>query len=172
MIFYRYLIADYERRNFSVSQCTWNPGAKENIVAISSPANAEANGSTVTGTSNNTKSLSSGRIVGIVVGSFVGLLLILFLAIVGKKKLNTDLETDSHRKPELAASDAPALSDETSNASFSGVDEGNSERREIDSGLYPGVELATSREVQEMKSNEEVGHELANPNWRVSELSA
>ena len=171
-MFYRYLIADYERRNFSVSQCSWNPGAKENIVAISSPANAEANGKVVTDTSTNTNALSSGRIAGIVVGSTVGLLLILFLALVGKKKLNTDLDTESHRKPELAASNALAPSDETSNANVSGATEGNGGRREIDSVLYPGAELAAIREAQEMKSNEEVGHELANPNWRVSELSA
>lgn len=171
-MFNRYLIADYERRNFSVSQCSWNPGAKENIVAINSLANAEANGKTVTDTGTSTNALSSGRIAGIVVGSTVGLLLILLLAVVGKKKLNTDIDTESYRKPELAASDAPVLSDKTSNADVSGAPEGNGERHEIDSVLYSGVELPASREAQEMKSNEEVGHELANPNLRVSELSA
>lgn len=167
----RYLIADYERRNFSVSQCNWSPGAKENIVAISSPANAEANGKTVTGTSTNAHALSSGRIAGIVVGSTVGLLLILVLAVLGKKKLTTDMDMEPHRKPELAASNAPAISDETSNANISGVDGGNNGRYEIDSTLYPGVELGAIRELQEMRSNEEVGHELANANWRVSELA-
>lgn len=168
----RYLIADYERRNFSVSQCSWSPGAKENIVAISSPANAETNGKTVTGTSPSTNTLSSGRIAGIVIGSTVGFLLILFLAIVGKKKLATDVDMEFHTKPELAASNAPTLSDGTSNAKDPGVDGGNSGRREIDSCVYPGVELEASREIQEMKTNEEVGHELPNPNWAVSELSS
>ena len=170
-MFSRYLIADYERRNFSVSQCSWSPGAKENIVAISSPANAEAIGKTVTGTSTNAHALSSGRIAGIVVGSTVGFLLILFLAVVGKKKLTMDLDTELHRKPELAVSNAPALSDETSNVKSSGVDGDNNGRHEIDSTLYPGVELEAIRELQEMRSNEEVGHELADANWRVSELS-
>ena len=171
MIFSRYLIADYERRNFSISQCSWSPGAKENIVAISSPNNAETDGKTITSTSTNAHALGSGRIAGIVVGSTVGLLLILFLAIVGKKKLTTDFDMELHRKTELAASNAPTLSDETSNANISGLDRDNNGRREIDSTLYPGVELEAIKELQEMRSNEEVGHELANPNWRVSELS-
>lgn len=167
----RYLVADYERRNFSVSQCSWNPEARENIVAISSPANAEANGKTITGTSTNAHALSSGRIAGIVVGSTVGLLLILFLAVVGKRKLTTKLDMGLHRKPELAASNAPNLSDERSNANISGIDQDNNGRREIDSTLNTGIELEAIKELQEMRSNEEVAHELANANWRVSELS-
>lgn len=31
------LIADYERRNFSVSQCSWNAGARQEIIAMISP---------------------------------------------------------------------------------------------------------------------------------------
>ncbi len=63
----RYLIADYERNNFSVSQCSWDTGTKSHIVAIKPPGLNISSGS---------HKLSAGAIAGIVVGC-VAILIIL-----------------------------------------------------------------------------------------------
>ena len=169
MTFLRYLIADYERRNFSVSQCSWDPGAQEDIIAIKSPTNAEAVGKPITNI--NATALSPGRISGIVVGSIIGLLIIGVLAFIGKRKLTTKLGTEWHGKPELAADDAPFRpGNESSNVKLPELDGNSNTRQETDNSICQGVELEASGDIQEMKSNEEVGHELAMPNLQVSEL--
>jgi hypothetical protein len=65
----RYLIADYERSNFSISQCQWVENAAQNIIAIPS----------IDGTANATtappSSLGTGAVVGIVVGGILLLVL-------------------------------------------------------------------------------------------------
>lgn len=80
-----YLIADYERNNFSLSQCTFVAGAPSKIVTIESIADAtsSADGSSTTsggsssgsgGTSNKSSSksgISGGAIGGIVVAAVV-----------------------------------------------------------------------------------------------------
>jgi hypothetical protein len=42
------VIADYDRRNFSVSQCKWDAVATENIVAIFPPSNSSSSSATST----------------------------------------------------------------------------------------------------------------------------
>lgn len=65
----RYLIADYERSNFSISQCQWVENAAQNIIAIPS----------IDGTANAMtappSSLGTGAVVGIVVGGILLLVL-------------------------------------------------------------------------------------------------
>lgn len=168
-MFPRYLIADYERRNFSVSQCSWDPGAQENIVAIESPAKSEASGKPIAGTS--TTALTSGRIAGIVVGSTVGLLLVLFLAFVGKRKLTGKLNAEIHGMTELAANNAPCLPEaETPNAKMQELDGGSNVKSEIDGRRYLGAELEARGEIEEKRSDEEVGHGWMISDRRVSEL--
>lgn len=60
-----YVIADFERKNFSVSQCDWTPGRAQSIVAILPPSNSTA---TFEGSK---KGLATGAIAGISVGSAV-----------------------------------------------------------------------------------------------------
>lgn len=55
-----YLIADYERRNFSISQCSWVENANQDIRAIRSPADSIALG--------KKHQLTPGSIAGIVIG--------------------------------------------------------------------------------------------------------
>ena len=64
----RYLIADYERRNFSVSQCRWDSDAQANIVPISSIDQAGA---------VQKCHISKGTIAGIAIGCFLVLLIIM-----------------------------------------------------------------------------------------------
>ncbi|CAD6594440.1 MAG: hypothetical protein ASARMPRED_009441 [Alectoria sarmentosa] len=166
LTFPRYLTADYERRNFSISQCSWDLGARENIVAIESPPSSEANGKPISGTS--TTASTSGRIAGIVIGSSVGLLFVIFLAFVGKRKFGTNLGAEFH---ELAAKDAPFPNEvETPNAKTPELDGGSVLKPEIDGYRNPGAELEAGRYIQEMKSNEGIGPELAISNLQISEL--
>ena len=65
-----YLIADYERRNFTVSPRSWStiePDRKSKMVFITSPANSD---------SNSAGGLSAGAIAGIVLGSVAALAMI------------------------------------------------------------------------------------------------
>lgn len=169
MTFPRYLIADYERRNFSVSQCSWKSETQEDIVAIKPPANAEANGKSLAG--SRPAGLTAGRIAGIVIGSTVGLLFIIFLAFVGKRIYKKHSGADRDGEAELAATEAPFLpKDETLKAKQPGDDGGSVGKHEMDSCNYPGTELGTGKNIQEMKSNDEVGHELATSDLQISEL--
>lgn len=122
-------------------------------------------------TDTNATALNPGRISGIVVGSVVGLLIIGVLAFIGKRKLTTMLGMEWHGKPELAADDAPFLQgNESSNVKVPELDGSSNNKQEMDNSICPGAEVEPGRDIQEMKSNEEVGHELAMPNLQISEL--
>ena len=156
-----YLIADYERRNFSISQCSWDPEAQEKIIAIESPTSSETNEKPKAGT--NTKAWNSGLVAEVTVGSVFGLLFIIFLGYVGRRKLITIFG--------LAAKNTLHYDEnETQHTNVFEVDCATSEEYEIDGRMYPGVELEADRAVQEMKSNEEVEVELAESNLHLSEL--
>ncbi|KAL8686343.1 MAG: hypothetical protein Q9218_007173 [Villophora microphyllina] len=66
-----YLIADYERRNFSISQCSWVENAAQKVVAIHSPVNATA--------STPSRSFAPGAIAGTSIGSIVAVSALVFL---------------------------------------------------------------------------------------------
>ncbi|KAK4199485.1 aspartic peptidase domain-containing protein [Triangularia verruculosa] len=70
-----YLSVDYERKTFNVSSCVWNQGAEENIVAITSPddPNADLDPSS---SSSSSSGFGGGAIAGIVVGAILGVALI------------------------------------------------------------------------------------------------
>ena len=97
--------------------------------------------------------MTSGNLAAIVVGSIFGLVFIALLVFVGKKKNTAALSMDLDIKSELAAKDAPVL-------------------HEVANSMYPGAELEGSKDIQEMKSNEEVGQEMPILNVPVSELPA
>jgi len=65
-----HVIADYDRRNFSISQYSWDAGAKQNIVAINPPTLERSDMST---------GLSTGTIIGIVIGAVVVVVVLLTL---------------------------------------------------------------------------------------------
>ncbi|KAF2705263.1 acid protease [Pleomassaria siparia CBS 279.74] len=60
-----YLIVDWERQNFSISQCSWVFDQQENILPIYSPMYALS----PYGTPRSPKHLSTGAIIGIAIGS-------------------------------------------------------------------------------------------------------
>ncbi|RDL41501.1 uncharacterized protein BP5553_01480 [Venustampulla echinocandica] len=79
-----YVIADYDRGNFSVSQCSWVPNAQQDIVAIAAPSTSSpsstGNGTTTTGDkSKSSTSVPAGAVVGGVVGGVAVLAAVSFL---------------------------------------------------------------------------------------------
>ncbi|KAG9233049.1 aspartic peptidase domain-containing protein, partial [Amylocarpus encephaloides] len=57
-----YLIADYDRGNFSIHQCNWQPTSQSLIVALHPPTNATTSG-------NHPKKISTGALSGAVAGA-------------------------------------------------------------------------------------------------------
>ena len=88
----RYLIADYERKNFSLSQCVYNEGAKEDIIPIHSlnyiaPANSSSGaGGTGSSSSSSSSSISTGAIAAIAIAVVLILLVGLYLAFAYRKR--------------------------------------------------------------------------------------
>jgi hypothetical protein len=74
------LIADYERQNFSVSQCVWPPTFSQEIIAIKPPITISNNSSNTTNNPSGESAVSHGLPAGAVAGIIVG---ILALAICG-----------------------------------------------------------------------------------------
>jgi hypothetical protein len=82
-----YLTVDWERQNFSVSQCSWIAGAQQHIVPIQSVnGTTGTSGSTLGVSSRNDASLTPGAIAGIAVGVVAILLLSGILAFLYLRK--------------------------------------------------------------------------------------
>ncbi|KAF2475298.1 acid protease [Lindgomyces ingoldianus] len=69
-----YLIVDWERQNFSISQCSWVYGQPKNIVSITSPMYPGEK----TTLSSKPKRTTTGAIIGIAVGSGFSFAMIVF----------------------------------------------------------------------------------------------
>lgn len=134
----RYLTVDYERHNFSVSQCDWSSFKEQDIRPIISPNHS-------THRHNNTP-LSGAEISGIVVGCVVLLILAWLLAIRKRLKhfLYLDQILDGNRE-ELDTIEVRIKDNGT---------------HLLDGEPYHGPELDT-RSVQEVEGGDEWQHELA-----------
>ena len=146
-----YVIADFERKNFSVSQCKWIQ-APQNIVTILPPADSAL------GPTSQHKSLSKGGIAGIAVGVALialGAVLLWFLwwkPRQRKRKAAAELaaspstrrETQEYYKPELESSPATTAVFEAHDA------------RKIDQMS----EIGTHNEIHELPAREEVAAEM------------
>lgn len=77
-----YLTVDYDRGNFSISQCTWIRSASQNIVSILSPSNGNStsNSTTISDSSKSATSKNGNGAKDIVIGVLVG---VLALALIG-----------------------------------------------------------------------------------------
>ena len=83
------MIADYERKNFSISQCVWNEDANSDVGVIHSinytaPPSAGNGTSGSSGSGAGGQSLTTGAIAGIVVAACVIVLVLAALAITRK----------------------------------------------------------------------------------------
>ncbi|KAL9030785.1 MAG: hypothetical protein Q9180_006874, partial [Flavoplaca navasiana] len=84
-----YLVADYERRIFSISQCSWKEGVQQDIVPIMSPPLDRH---------NDKQPLQGGALAGVIVGSIVGslgvLLALFYMARRRRKVLESQSKTE------------------------------------------------------------------------------
>ena len=139
------------------------PSAKDIITPGHRPISA-ANEKPNAGT--NTKTLSSGHVADIVVGSIVGLLFLIFLGCVGRRKL-----TAIFGKNRLAVKGTSLFDgNETLHQTTPGVGYATQGEYDIGGRMYLGVELEADGAEQEMNSYEDVEFELADSNLQISEL--
>lgn len=119
-----YLIADYERSNFSISQCQWQENAGQEIVAIRSINSA----ATTDPTKSPSSSLGTGPIVGIAVGGIVLLVLAGLLAYAfAKRRWPFKHVRKAHAEAGASGRDSDNMSDKAE------MDAHLSERVEMDS---------------------------------------
>ena len=131
--YYRYLIANYEYNNFSVSQCSWENNGKSDIVAI------KTFGEGVLSTSQR---LSAGAIAGIVIGVVVAVISMTVFAVVLIKKRRRSLKQSKPNKIEL-----PPELDSAGNDPFKAIrvkEAGLPQSPELDSTVHKGHELESS----------------------------
>ena len=157
-----YVTADYGRRTFTVSQCTWNAGAPQSIHAISSTA-APSN-ATVSAPSTKSKGLSGGAIAGIVIGSIIGVAALaalgyfLYRSISSRPDRNDDLD-----KPEVD-SNGKVLRPELVGGKHIGRELDSKEQRftaEADGKRLPGYEIdGVQSPGHELAGDPRLDHEL------------
>jgi hypothetical protein len=97
-----YLIVDWERQNFSVSQCSWIAGAQQHILPIQSINGTNGStGGALGALSRNDASLTPGAIAGIAVGIVALLLLsgILALLYLRSKKREKAIRLEDEDTP-------------------------------------------------------------------------
>ncbi len=167
-----YVIADYERRQFSVSPCKWDSGATEDIVTIYPPRYTSSNSTT---TPANTNSDSSdfnhlGLVLGIVFGAIFILASSLALyCLIIKPKKRADAAKKKAEDMRWKASTPPMLANRWQNLWGIGaeLDNQDGERKyEIDGGDNGNLPVwvvesdMAEREVFELPAREEVACEL------------
>jgi hypothetical protein len=112
-----YLTADYERGNFSVSQCTWVEGAASNIVTILSKTAASGiTTSTPSATSNSAAStgVSGGTIAGIAIGVIAAVVIILALWFLQRRRKQKSVTCVIEKAPAVIDPKADDYFDNTS----------------------------------------------------------
>lgn len=161
-VFCRYVIADYERKNFSVSQCSWVGGAKSHIMAIKRPGDE---------TPSKSHKLPAGAIAGIAVGAVAfALVVTVLLAILLKrsrgpktKKLPKQINT---APVELDAPEKDVYI--TTPRDF----KGHPQSPELDGAIHKGHELDGHTDSQPELGTTEQRFELAATERRSQTLSS
>jgi hypothetical protein len=176
-----YIIADYDRSQFTVAPCVWPVTFAENIVAIHPPStnNTTNTNTTLTPTQN---SPSSSTPIGAIVGGVVGGIVLILAAVLAywwfiykpRHKPGAELEgnSESGMMASINVQDKPELDANMTILELSAYEEAEKKRRalseiagtpllghEMDSQVGIGNEL-DSPEIFEMSAMEPVGSEL------------
>ena len=170
-----YVIADYEQRNFSVSQALFPPtSVSQRIIAIEAPEQNEPSGNKAAhqGEGNNaakeskSDTLSPGAIAGTVIGCVVGLALILAIILIScrRRRRRTVRKKDLSEKPDVEPDHAihhPTIPE---------IDEQDTAVREMDetNALKPELPEDSRHEL----SPEARAAELAGEKVSVAELES
>lgn len=167
---HRYLIADYERGNFSVSQCSWGAGAKPHIVAIEPPGYSKP---------SKPNGISTGAIAGTAVGGAVIVVILVLFGILLKRKrgsrkgrkpmakqINTDpVELDSPNK------DYFADDKDNGHPNYIELDGVVHKGHEIDGRPWSGEEFVTQEQRFELDATERRSRNMSSPISVMSERS-
>lgn len=160
--FCRYLIADYERKNFSVSQCSWVSGARSHIMAIKRPGEE---------TPAKSHKLSAGAIAGIAIGAAVFMLgVAVLLGIILKKSRRPK----APKQPKQINS-APVELDAPEKDVYMATPrdfKGQPQSPELDGAIHKGHELDGHTESQPELGTSEQRFELAATERRSQTLSS
>lgn len=160
-----YVIADYERRNFSVSQCTWDANAQQHILPIKSLAVAVH--------SSHSRKLSGGAIAGVVIGSIIGLAALALLGFFSYKRFRKHADdSQDNGKAELDAGEK--LPPELKGDKHGGqeIDGKRLFAPEADGKSLPAYELGGTKAGHELDSGANVGHELDSGQTGAAEMPA
>jgi hypothetical protein len=146
---FSYLITDYERRTFKVSQCTWNASASQNIKMIS-PL------STGSSTKSHIRALSTGAIAGISVGGAAVLIIIIIIIIRCRRRKPKAVELDASQTHDDIEKRGPYTKPELDSA---GVEIKEADSTPITSKIFemeasPGAELDGTQNGFEIKQHE------------------
>ena len=135
------MTVDYERKNFSISQCTWDSGAPAHVVSITRPG--------ASSTPNKSGGLSGGAIAGIVIGAIAALAIAVLASVVlwrrrqrSKQAKISEKPVDGHEHTPSAELDSP-YTDPYGMVGKHG-DEGHPHSPELETTVHKGHELAGS----------------------------
>jgi hypothetical protein len=99
----RYLNADYDRRNFLISQRSWTPNAQQDIKTILPPSNSSSN-SITPAESQKSHGLGAGAIAGIAIAAVLILLgatlLFIYFKILKPRRAKKAAELEASAAPE------------------------------------------------------------------------
>ena len=144
-----YLIADYGHQNLSISQCTWNTGLKEQIVAIHPPSSESSNStdpSPIAAQSHH-KGLSSGAVAGIIIAAVLALAIIALLIFdINNRRQGHTFFGRHSLLPELSIS-------------ADKVEQGKSGELDSESNLHSILELGQT----DPRLSKDVKHEMESP---------
>lgn len=151
----RYLTADYERNNFSISQCTWNANTQPHILPIKTLAAS---------TPAPSHHLSSGAIAGIVIGilAFLALLTTLLTYLLLKRRRSKNPpQPPTPTAPKAAELDSPQPSDGYPWTSLVDKDQRTSRFVELDTIEHKGHEIDGNVSPRALEQDQV--HELDSP---------
>lgn len=149
----RYLTVDYERGNFSVSQCVWQDGAPEQISAILSPTYADKSKSSTSAS----KGIRVGLIAGVTIAGIAALVLATGLGYYlsqRRKRPTSKSPTEdiqlTHVDNKDSKADCPQEDPNSPFPSYKKLDSSSSVHRE----QHPDGELGTHGEIYQMPTTE------------------
>ena len=135
-----YLIADYERRNFTVAPCAWTENAQSTIHSIISP-------DTVLPSDSSSSGIGGGAIAGIVIGIVAAVALIGLAVWLYRRK-------QQGQKRRIAELEAKAASAGDASDEGTAYEESNAAKPFISSPI--GGELGADNEIHEMQAQNKV----------------